>query len=272
LGAAGDSLCAPVQETKKLAGGSASSGNLNCVSMVVTRDPERKRKIYELHFEQPMVLQAPLVITFCADWFRTREWLRLRGARDNFNNLIGYHVAAYDTMIVAQNAFLGFQAGGLGCGYMGTTLHSMTEIAAFLELPDTCVPVTTIVVGWPAEDPDKRDRLPLSAMVHDERYQSPKVEQIDKMYEEREVRGWQRYLSSVPDFRPASRRWASRNSHSTTRARPSTIPTCLARIPRSSRRCSRISISCRRPSHRPLGFARGRRRRTENTLHNRRMV
>ncbi len=180
--------------------GSSSSGNLNSVSMVLTRDPERKRKLYELHFEQPMVLQAPLVVTFCADWFRTREWLRRRGARDNFNNLIGYHVAAFDAMIVAQNACLGFQAHGLGICYMGTTLHSMTEIAAFLELPDTCVPVTTIVVGWPAEDPAKRDRLPLSSIVHDERYHRPAAEELEATYAQREVRGWQRYMS-VPEIR-----------------------------------------------------------------------
>ena len=86
-----------------VAGGS-SSGNLNSVSIVLTRDPERKRRLYELHLEQPMVLEAPLVMTFCADWFRTREWLRQRGARDNFANLLGYHVAAYDAMIVAQVA------------------------------------------------------------------------------------------------------------------------------------------------------------------------
>ena len=104
------------------------------MSIVLTLDAERKRRLYALHFEQPMVLQAPLVVTFCADWFRTREWLRRRGARDNFNNLIGYHVAAFDAMIVAQNACLGFQAHGLGICYMGTTLHSMTDIAAFLEL------------------------------------------------------------------------------------------------------------------------------------------
>ena len=175
--------------------GSSSSGNLNSVSIVLTRDGERKRRLYELHFEQEMVLQAPLVVTFCADWFRTREWLRRRGARDNFNNLIGYHVAAFDAMIVAQNACLGFQAHGLGICYMGTTLHSMTEIAAFLELPDTCVPVTTIVVGWPDEDPAKRDRLPLPAIVHEERYHRPTAEQIEATYAQREVRGWERYMA-----------------------------------------------------------------------------
>jgi nitroreductase len=175
--------------------GSSSSGNLNCVSIVLTRDPERKRKMYELHFEQEMVLEAPLVMTFCADWFRTREWLRRRGARDNFNNLLGYHVAVVDAVIVAQSACLAFQAHGLGICYMGTTLHSMGEIAEFLDLPDTCLPITTIVVGWPDEDPPKRDRLPLPAFLHDEAYRRPTDDQLEAIYEQREVRGWARYMA-----------------------------------------------------------------------------
>jgi len=177
-----------------IAGGS-SSGNLNSISIVLTRDPERKRRLYELHFEQEMVLEAPLVVTFCADWYRTRQWLRLRGARDNFDNLIGYHVAAFDAMIVAQNVCLGFEAEGLGICYMGTTLHSMGEIAEYLDLPDTCLPVTTIVVGHPAEDPPKRDRLPLSAFLHDEKYRRPSDEDLEAIYAQREVRGWERYMS-----------------------------------------------------------------------------
>jgi len=178
-----------------IAGGS-SSGNLNPVSLVLTRDPERKRRLYQLHFEQPMVLQAPLVITFCADWFRTREWLRRHRARDNFNNLIGWHVAAFDAIIVAQNVCLGFEAHGLGICYMGTTLHSMPEIAEFLALPDTCLPVTTIVVGYPDEDPEKRDRLPLAAFLHEERYRPRTDAELAAEYAVREKRGWQRYMAS----------------------------------------------------------------------------
>jgi nitroreductase len=175
--------------------GASSSGNLNSVSLVLTRDPERKRRLYELHSEQDFVLQAPLVVTFCADWFRTREWLRLRGARDNFDNFIGYHVAAFDAMILSQNVCLGFEARGLGICYMGTTLHSMTEIADFLELPDTCLPVTTIVVGYPDENPPKRDRLPTAAILHDETYRHPTAEEIEETYRQRELRGWARYMA-----------------------------------------------------------------------------
>ncbi len=184
-----DEVCADA-----IAGGS-SSGNLNSVSIVLTRDPERKKKLYALHYEQPMVLEAPLVVTFCADWFRTRQWLRARGARDNFNNLLGYHVAAFDAMIVAQNVCLGFEARGIGICYMGTTLHAMGEIADYLELPETCVPVTTIVAGYPNETPAKRDRLPAHALVHDEVYRIPSMQELDATYAAREVRGWERYMS-----------------------------------------------------------------------------
>jgi nitroreductase len=173
--------------------GTSSSGNLNMVSVVRTRDVERKRRLYELHFQQPMVEQAPLVMTFCADTFRTRQWLAQRGARLNFANLIGYHVAAFDALILAQTAALAFESHGLGICYMGTTLHAMRAIADFLELPPNCLPVTSMVVGWPAEQPAQRDRLPPAAWVHDETYQLPTPEQIDERFAEREQRGWARY-------------------------------------------------------------------------------
>lgn len=182
-----------------IAGGS-SSGNLNSVSIVLTREAARRQRLYELHFEQEMVLQAPLVMTFCADWFRTRQWLRQRGARDNFDNLIGWHVAAFDAIIVAQNVCLGLEAQGLGICYMGTTLHSMRAIADFLELPDTCLPVTSIVVGHPDEAPAQRDRLPLAAFLHDETYRRPDAADIDALYAQREQRGWARYMA-IPSLK-----------------------------------------------------------------------
>ncbi|MCP2013313.1 nitroreductase [Deinococcus sp. HSC-46F16] len=175
--------------------GTSSSGNLNSYSLVLTRDPGRKRRLYELHGEQEFVLQAPLVVTFCADWHRTRTWLRRRGARDNFGNLLGYHVGAFDAVLLSQSVSLGFEARGYGICYMGTTLNAMREIAEFLSLPESCVPVTSLVVGVPDEAPGKRDRLPLRAFVHDETYRVPDAAELDDLYLEREVRGWERYMA-----------------------------------------------------------------------------
>jgi nitroreductase len=179
--------------------GSSSSGNLNMVSVIRTRDPERKARLCELHFGQPMVLQAPWVLTFCADTFRTRQWLGQRGARLNFGNLIGWHVAAFDAIILAQTTALALQSHGLGICYMGTTLHSMAEIAQFLGCPDHCLPVTSMVVGWPAEAPQQRDRLPPAAWIHDEQYRRPSAQDIDRVFGLREVAGWKRYRSMGPE-------------------------------------------------------------------------
>jgi nitroreductase len=180
--------------------GGSSSGNLNMVSVVTTFDAERKARLYELHGEQPMVLQAPCVLTFCADSFRTRAWLAQRGARLGFGDFVSWHVASFDAMILAQTAALALQSHGLGICYMGTTLFAMRAIADFLECPDHCLPVTSLVVGWPDETPAQRDRLPPPAWIHHERYQRPSAADIDTHYADREHRGRERYLSSSPEM------------------------------------------------------------------------
>jgi len=180
--------------------GSSSSGNLNLVSVIKTQDVARKARLCELHGNQPMVLQAPLVLTFCADTFRTREWLALRNARPGFADLVSWHTAAFDAMILAQTAALAFESHGLGICYMGTALFSMRAIADFLEMPPNCLPVTSMVVGWPAEKVAQRDRLPPAAWIHDERYQRPTPADIDARFSERERRGWDRYRAMGPEM------------------------------------------------------------------------
>jgi nitroreductase len=180
--------------------GGSSSGNLNMVSVVKTSDPERKAHLCELHGGQPMVLQAPLLLTFCADTFRTREWLALRNARPGFADLVSWHTAAFDAMIFAQTTALALQSHGLGICYMGTTLFAMRGIADFLELPPNCLPATTLVVGWPDEAPAQRDRLPREAWIHDERYRRPSSADIDARFAEREVRGRERYMAFGPEM------------------------------------------------------------------------
>src|SRR5262249_33705906 len=126
----------------KAIAGSSSSGNLNMVSIVRTQSEARRRRLWALHFEQDMVLQAPVLLTFCADTHRTRTWLAQRHARLNFGNFVSYHVAAFDAMILSQTVALALEAFGLGLCYLGTTVESMRPIGEFLELPDHVVPVT----------------------------------------------------------------------------------------------------------------------------------
>ncbi|KAI8609977.1 putative oxidoreductase [Chytriomyces sp. MP71] len=180
--------------------GGSSSGNLNSYSFVISRDGGKKAMLEEAHFGQGMVTECSVVLTVCADWWRVRQWLKLRSAKDGFSTFHGYHVAVVDAIIIAQNIALGLQARGLGMCYLGTTQESMQEISDLLELPETVVPITTLVIGYPAEAPAKRDRLPVRAYIHSEVYRNPEPKELEEVYNDREVKGWQRYMA-IPEMK-----------------------------------------------------------------------
>ncbi|OHB76582.1 MAG: NADPH-dependent oxidoreductase [Planctomycetes bacterium RBG_16_59_8] len=182
---------------------SSSSGNMQTFSIIATRDAERRKKLCELHFDQGMVLEAPLLLTFCADWNRMNRWCRNRDAEPGFDNFLCYMVAAGDAFIASQNSALAAESLGLGICYMGTTLCNTRKIAEFLRCPQDVIPVTTLVVGYPAEDPPTRDRLPLSAILHEEEYRDYTDRDIDRLYRQRETEGWKRYQSFPQLFKKA---------------------------------------------------------------------
>lgn len=172
---------------------SSSSGNMQTWSVIVTRDEANKRKLYELHVEQEMVLEAPVVLTFCADVFRLREWIRVNDSKQSFDDLLGFLTGAVDAVIAAQTICLAAESVGLGICYMGTTWWAANEIIDFLALPPGVFPVTSIVLGYPAENPPLRDRLPLELLVHQERYRRLSDEEISAGHAEREQKAWARY-------------------------------------------------------------------------------
>ena len=178
----------------------SSSGNMQSYSIIVTRDRALREALYEPHMEQSMVLDAPALLTFCADFRRMRHWLRLSGAPDNFDNFMSFLIAAIDATLVSQNVALAAEARGLGVCYMGSTLANCDQIGRILALPPGVFPVVGFSLGWPAEDPTRRDRLPLDGLVHNETYHDYSDERIREIYRERERRGWERYMS-FPELR-----------------------------------------------------------------------
>jgi hypothetical protein len=156
-------------------------------SIVVTADPSIKEKLWTAHFKQNMVLQAPLVLTFCADFHRFECWCRQRNADPGYDNFLSFITAATDALLAAQNCALEAESNGLGICYLGTTTYNADQIVEILELPERVVPVTTLVMGYPADDPGLTDRLPVEAVVHLEKYRTFSTADIDRLYAEKEA-------------------------------------------------------------------------------------
>jgi len=156
-------------------------------SIIVTTDLSLRRKLWEAHFKQDMVLQAPVHLTFCADFNRFNTWCRMRDADPGYDNFLSFFTGAIDALLAAQNVVLEAEAKGLGICYLGTATYMADKIVTLLHLPHGVVPVTCMVMGYPDEDPPLRDRLPLEAVVHRETYEDFSVEKIDRIYMEREA-------------------------------------------------------------------------------------
>ncbi len=162
-------------------------GNLQLYSVVVTRNQDIKRQLSPAHYNQPMVTQAPVVLTFCADFRRTTDWALQRNANPGYDNLLSFQNACTDTLLYCQTFCNMAEEEGLGLCFLGTTLYNSDAIIDILQLPVLTFPVATITLGWPDEEGKVSDRLPLCAIRHDEVYRPFNAERINASYSEREA-------------------------------------------------------------------------------------
>ena len=162
-------------------------GNLQLYSVVVTRDEAKKRQLAPAHFNQPMVTEAPVVLTICADFRRTTLWCEQRQASPGYDNFLSFINAATDALLYTQTFCNLAEDAGLGCCFLGTTVYMPQMIIDTLKLPRLVIPVATITLGWPDEEPPLTDRLCLEAFVHQESYQDYTPVSIDKYYAEKEA-------------------------------------------------------------------------------------
>lgn len=164
----------------------STTGNMQVYSIIITTDLEKKKELHKLHFGQNMILEAPMLMTFCADFNRFNMWCKQRKAEPGYDNFLSFFTAAIDALIAAQNACVAAEAQGLGICYLGTTTYQASKLVDFFNLPQGVVPITTLVIGYPDENPPLTDRLPAEAVVHYEKYQDYTSEKINDYYKEKE--------------------------------------------------------------------------------------
>lgn len=161
-------------------------GNLQLYSVIATRNSEMKQKLAPTHFNQPMVENAAVVLTFCADFNRTTVWANNRKGTPGYDNFLSFLNAATDALLYCQTFTNLAEAEGLGTCFLGTTIYNPKQIIDLLKLPKLVMPVATLTIGWPDETPTQPDRLPLESILHEETYTDYTAESIDLYYKVKE--------------------------------------------------------------------------------------
>lgn len=166
----------------------SQSSNLQVWSIVAVRDPERRRRLSQSIGGHAYVENAPVFLVFVADFHRAG---RLAESRDAAVGTVGYIentlVAFADAGIAAQNALLAAESLGLGGVFVGSVRNNTPAIVDELGLPDHVFPVFGLAIGRP--DPDEaagvKPRLPMAAVLHEERYDAEAWRDAVADYEER---------------------------------------------------------------------------------------
>lgn len=179
------------------AGRTQTMGNLQLYSVVVTRSKEGKEKLAPAHFNQPMVTGAPVVLTICADYNRTSAWCRNRKAEPGYDNFLSFINASIDALLYTQTFCNLAEEEGLGLCYLGTTVYMPQMIIDTLKLPKLVMPVATITLGWPDEEPSQTDRLPMESFVHSETYNDYTPQDIDRYYAAKEALEENRHFCEI---------------------------------------------------------------------------
>ncbi len=166
-----DSVAAETVETIVAAAQRTStSSNLQAYSVVAVTDAATRRRLAELSGGQEHIAQAPVVLVWCADLARLDRACELRGYTQEASYVENFLIAAVDAVIAAQTAALAAESLGLGICYIGSIRNNLAGVIELLDLPRLTFPVTGMTLGWPAIEPPIRPRLPLSSVLHWERY------------------------------------------------------------------------------------------------------
>lgn len=170
-----------INEILELAMRAPTTGNMQLYSVVITRDPEKLEALRPAHFRQPASM-APVLLTVCADVRRFERWCEVTDAKPAFRNLQGLTAAVLDAALLAQQITTVAEMKGLGTCWLGTTTYNAPEIAEALHLPDGVVPIGTLAVGYPQDEPAQCERLPLEAWAYEEEYPAHTDEDIKRLY------------------------------------------------------------------------------------------
>lgn len=158
------------------------------VTILSVQDEARKSKLATYSGNQKHVEEAPLFLVFCADFHRAKIAGEMEGTPfEAVHHTDVLLVGATDVGLAMGNAIAAAESLGLGIRPIGGLRKHPLEVIELLQLPEYVIPISGLCVGYPAEDPGLKPRLPQEAVHHREKYNPDMhslIENYNREYEQ----------------------------------------------------------------------------------------
>jgi len=170
----------------------STSSYLQQYSVIAVEELTRKDRLASLCGNQEQIRQCPTFLVFCADLHRLKRVCEREGTQIQTEYVEAFLTAAMDAALLAQNVALAAESLNLGMVYIGALRNHPAEVVAELALPQLVFPIFGMCIGYPAEEPTAKPRLPLPAVLHHEQYQIQDVDGYLDAYDD-EIVGLEMY-------------------------------------------------------------------------------
>lgn len=162
-----------------------SSSFIQGYTIIRVKDKENRKKLAKLGGDQPYIENAPEFLVFCGDINRLGLACDINDVEMKEGYTESFILATVDTAIMAQNIMLAAESLGIGGVYIGGIRNNPKEISEILELPKNVYPTFGMCLGYPAQEPILRPRLPYDMILMEDKYSikegETKLKEYDKI-------------------------------------------------------------------------------------------
>ncbi|SET28309.1 FMN reductase (NADPH) [Oceanobacillus limi] len=135
---------------------------------------------------QPYVKDNGHLMVFCADLHRVSQLATIEVKEkitESVETTEQFMVSIIDSALAAQNASIVAESMGLGICYIGSLRNNIKRVNDLLELPNHVIPLFGLAIGYPAEHPERKPRLPFNMVYHKNKYQPVNKKQFKEFDE-----------------------------------------------------------------------------------------
>ncbi len=156
----------------------AAGGNLQPISVIMIREPERKKYLREL-LGAGFIEKADTLLIFVLDYYRLKRWTEVQkapfGRQQAFRDFI---IGLEDVMCMAQSMECAANLLGVGNVYIGGVNRAYDELKEYLDLPALTIPILMTCLGYSTDKGMGRKKLAREYLVHEEKYKRMSDEDV----------------------------------------------------------------------------------------------
>lgn len=150
-------------------------------SFVVTTDRDKREQVAEVFGR--LVLRAPVFMLICVDFRKLEKFIAYKGRHNLADDLGMLFLGIQDASYAGQNIVLAAESEGLGSCFLGAAPFAADRLIPMFGLPERVYPLVGLVLGYPAQRPEPRPRIPLEYALFWDEYRDLTEEQVAEAME-----------------------------------------------------------------------------------------